>query len=159
MTKIKVNRMALLFTGLIGTCSFAQTSVNASGGNANSAGGDVSYSVGQVVFQNYINSNGSVEQGVQHAYEIVSAGISSYSLNFSVSVYPNPTVDALNLTIDHVKENMEYQLFSENGQLIKQSSINDQVTTIDAQTLAPGLYILNLLSNQEQIESFRIIKK
>lgn len=138
---------------------FSQESVNASGETINSAGGGVSYSVGQVVYQNYINSNGSVEQGVQHAYEIVSAGLSQVKLNFKVDVFPNPTVDALNLTIEQLQSNMAFQLYSENGQLIENRPIAELSTSIDMKNLAPGMYILNLLSNQEQVESFRIIKK
>lgn len=155
------NKKAFVFlVGLsVSLTSVAQESVNASGETVNSAGGGVSYSVGQVVYQNYINTNGSVEQGVQHAYEIVTAGLSAAKLDFSVSVFPNPTIDALSLSIGQLSNNMEYQLFSANGQLIEKKSIAEEITTIDASKLAPGTYVLNLLLNQEQVESFRIIKK
>jgi Secretion system C-terminal sorting domain len=156
--KIKKTASFLLFGASV-SLAHAQQSVDASGGNVSSAGGSVSYSVGQVVYQNYINANGSVEQGVQHAYEIVTAGISQNKISYSVSVFPNPTVDALNLSIEKLEGNMEYQLFSETGQLIEVKSVQDLITVIDAKDLAPGIYLLNLLSNQEQVESFRIIKK
>jgi hypothetical protein len=150
---------ALLFGVGFSLTAISQESVNASGETINSAGGGVSYSVGQVVYQNYINSNGSVEQGVQHAYEIVSAGLSQVKLNFKVDVFPNPTVDALNLSIEQFQSNMMFQLYSENGQLIESRPIAELSTLIDMKNYSPGTYVLNLLSNQEQVESFRIIKK
>jgi Dockerin type I domain/Secretion system C-terminal sorting domain len=48
----------------------AQQSINASGNSASNANGSISYSVGQVVFDNITNSVGQINQGVQSPYDL-----------------------------------------------------------------------------------------
>ena len=66
----KFTLSAVLLLGLGLTGLQAQTSVNATGGDASGSGGSVSYSVGQVVYTTNTGTSGSVAQGVQQPYEI-----------------------------------------------------------------------------------------
>jgi hypothetical protein len=101
--KIKLSAVLLLGLGLTGLQ--AQTSVNATGGDASGGGGSVSYSVGQVVYTTNTGANGSVAQGVQQPFEIsVVTGIEeAKGINLSVSAYPNPTTDYLELKVESEK--------------------------------------------------------
>ena len=90
---------ALLLLGLGLTGLQAQTSINATGGNATGSVGTVAYSVGQVVYTSNKGNSGSVDQGVQHAYEILTVGIKETKLNISLTVFPNPTTENLTLQI------------------------------------------------------------
>jgi opacity protein-like surface antigen len=83
----------------------AQTRVNATGGNASGSGGSASYSVGQVAYQTKTGSSGSVAEGVQQPYEIsVVSGIEkAIGISLSVSAYPNPTTDFLQLKVESEK--------------------------------------------------------
>jgi hypothetical protein len=47
----------------------AQESLLSTGGNGTGSGGSVSFSLGQFAYQTYYEENGSIEQGVQHAFE------------------------------------------------------------------------------------------
>ena len=100
MTKNKSRPIALLLAGLLWV-SFAQAqeSANTSGGDATGSGGIVAYSVGQVVYTSNTGSTGTIDQGVQHAYEIFTVGIKETELNISLSIFPNPTADNLTLQI------------------------------------------------------------
>lgn len=113
MTKNKSRPIALLAVGLLWTgLAQAQESVNASGGDATGSGGTVAYSIGQVVYTTNTGSNGSVAQGVQHAYEIFTVGIKETALNISLTIFPNPTTDNLTLQIsDYNNEKLSFQLF------------------------------------------------
>ena len=97
--KLKLSAVLLLGLGLTGLQ--AQTSVNATGGNASGSGGSASYSVGQVVFTTNTGTSGSVVQGIQQPYEIsVVTGIEqAKGINLELSVYPNPTTDYLTLEV------------------------------------------------------------
>ncbi len=70
---LKLSAILLLGLGLTGLQ--AQTSVNATGGNASGSGGSASYSVGQVVYTTHTGTNGSVAQGVQQPFEISVVGL------------------------------------------------------------------------------------
>ena len=76
MRKNKSKPLALLVAGLLcAGLTQAQESVNSTGGNATGSGGTVSYTIGQVGYTTNTGSNGSVAQGVQQAYEILTVGI------------------------------------------------------------------------------------
>jgi hypothetical protein len=77
----------------------AQESINSAGGEALGSGGSAAYSIGQVVYTSNTSSNGILEQGVQHAYEIYTVGIKETAMNISLSVFPNPTFGNLELKV------------------------------------------------------------
>lgn len=138
----------------------AQESVNATGGNFSGNGGTVSYSIGQVVYQTYSASNGSVAQGVQQPYEISTiSGIDIPEIVLQFSAYPNPTADVLNLAIgnyDH--EKLAFQLFDVAGRLVQEQTISEVNTVIDMDRLPTATYYLNIIDNQKTIKTFKVIK-
>lgn len=79
----------------------AHASVNATGGNANSANGSVSYSVGQVFYTTAFSTKGSISEGVQQPFEIsVLSGLEDVAgIDLCYSVYPNPTSGKLTLKL------------------------------------------------------------
>ena len=99
--------------------SHAQESAAATGGDAMGNGGTVAYSIGQVVYTTNTENAGSVAQGVQHAYEIFTVGINETTLQISLSVYPNPISENLNLIVSNLSnEKLSYQLVDIQGKLI-----------------------------------------
>jgi len=63
----------LLFVGLLFATHFmySQETIPASGGEATGSGGTVSYTVGQLVYNTYADATGSVAQGIQQPYELL----------------------------------------------------------------------------------------
>jgi hypothetical protein len=92
MTKNKAIPIFFLTAGFLWVgIAQAQENANTSGGVATGSGGTVAYSIGQVAYTTNTGSNGSVDQGVQHAYEIFTVGIKETELNISLTAFPNPT--------------------------------------------------------------------
>ncbi|MDD3480409.1 MAG: T9SS type A sorting domain-containing protein [Paludibacteraceae bacterium] len=151
---------ALLFLGLGLTGLQAQTSVNATGGNASGSGGSASYSVGQVVYTSNTGSSGTVDQGVQHAYEIFTVGIKETALNISLTAFPNPTADHLTLQIrDYNNEKLSYQLFDMQGKQVSNGQIVAQQTQINMNSLPTATYFINVVNQEnKKVQSFKIIK-
>lgn len=141
--------------------SFAQVSVPTSGGDATGSGGAVAYSVGQVVYTTNTASNGSVAQGVQHAYKIFTLGIKETILNISLTAFPNPTTENLTLQIsEYNNEKLSYQLFDMQGKQLSNGQIVTQQTQINMNNLPTAIYFINV-RNQEnkKVQSFKIIKQ
>ena len=85
-----------LFTLLLFALSLkAQESIQASGGDALGSGGSSSYSIGQAIYSSYVDSGGSMTEGVQQAFEEQTLNVSELDSNGIVSVYPNPVTDQL----------------------------------------------------------------
>ncbi len=157
--KLKLSALLLLGFGLTGLQ--AQTSVNATGGNASGSGGSVSYSVGQVVYTTNTGSNGYVAQGVQQPYEIsVVTGLEeAKGINLSVSAYPNPTTDYLTLNIGEFDiSNLSYQLYDINGKLLQNEKITGNQTSIAMGNLVPANYFVKVIQGNKEVKTFKIIK-
>jgi hypothetical protein len=161
MTKNKSRPFAMLLAGLLwGSLAQAQESANSSGGNASGSGGTVAYSIGQVFYTSNAGSSGTVDPGVQHAYEIYSVGINETNLNISLTAFPNPTTEYLTLQIsDFINEKLFYQLYDLQGKLLTCGQVTAKQTQINTSSLPSATYFINVV-NQENIkvQSFKIIK-
>ena len=157
--RLKLSAVLLLGLGLTGLQ--AQTSINATGGDASGSGGSASYSVGQVVYTTNTGTNGTVAQGVQQPYEIsVVTGIEeAKGINLSVTAYPNPTTDYLTLSIAEFEiSNLSYQLYDMNGKLLQNAKITGNQTSIVMSNLFPANYFLRVIHGNKEVKTFKIIK-
>jgi hypothetical protein len=140
----------------------AQETIPASGGNASGNGGSVSYTVGQVVYTTNAGTSGSEAQGVQQPYEIsvVTGNEQFKNINLTCSVFPNPTSDLITLKIDGgIPLKLIASLYDINGKQLLIKNVNSNETTIPIGTQIPGAYFLKLTNNNQEIKSFKIIKK
>ena len=152
---------ALLFLGLGLTGLQAQTSVNATGGDASGIGGSASYSIGQLAYTTNTGTNGSVSEGVQQAFEIsVVTGIEeAKGINLSVSAYPNPTTDYLTLEVKDVELlNLHFQMYDMNGKLLQNEKITGNQTSIVMSNLVPATYFVKVIQGNKEVKTFKIIK-
>ena len=80
----------LILFALSIACLQGQQAVVTTGGTATGAGGSATYTVGQVAYQTYTGSSGSVAQGVQQPWEIstVTAIENTEGISLAISVYP-----------------------------------------------------------------------
>lgn len=153
--------LVLLAAGLIWAgLAQAQVSVNTSGGDATGAGGIVAYSVGQVVYTSNSGSTGTVDQGVQQAYEIFTVGVNEIALHISLKVFPNPTMDLLTLQLnDYKNESLIYQLYGLEGKLMWTGQIVAQQTQIDMSSLPTATYFVKIVNRENKlIQIFKIVK-
>ena len=157
--RLKLSAVLLLGLGLTGLQ--AQTSVNATGGNASGSGGSASYSVGQLAYTTNTGTNGSVSEGVQQPFEIsVVTGLEeAQSINLSVTAYPNPTTDYLTLRIDEFEiSNLSFQLYDMNGKLLQNEKITGNQTSIVMSNLLPATYFVKVIQGNKEVKTFKIIK-
>ncbi|MBM3917767.1 MAG: T9SS type A sorting domain-containing protein [Sphingomonadales bacterium] len=148
--------------------SLGQESVNTSGGDATGSGGSVAYSIGQVVYTTYFATDGSVAQGVQHAYEIFSSGTGETLLNVTLIAYPNPTSAHLTLLInDYNNEKLSYQILDVQGKQLSNGQVTAKHTQINTNGLPNATYFINVVNEENLpankrgkiIQSFKIIKQ
>lgn len=160
MKKIWLIAIILFILGL--TVIQAQTSIPATGGNASGGGGNVSYTVGQIVYTtNASTSSGSVSQGVQQPYEIsvITSIEAAKDISLIFSVYPNPTTDFLTLKIMNFDmENLSYWLYGVSGYLIELKKIIADETQIAMVNQVSGTYILKVVQGNKEVKTFKIIK-
>jgi len=139
----------------------AQSSFNASGGDTVSAGGSISYSLGQVVYETLSGTTGSLYGGVQLPYEIfVISGIEEYDdVKLSWSVFPNPSSDLLILKTGNTGySDLKYQYLDMNGKILDAGNIGNDETLITNKNNIAGIFLLKVIHGNREIKTFKIIK-
>jgi hypothetical protein len=154
-----MKKLYFLSITLISISNFAQQATVVSGKNASGSGGSSSYTVGQIVYTTNTGTNGSLAQGVQQPFEISTLGTDEFP-NVSLSAFPNPTNNALTLSLENYDTtNLSYELFDINGRLIKSNKLNGNQTQIDMTGNATGTYLLIINDKSKKLKTFKIIKQ
>jgi len=156
--KKAMTTVAFLLLGLGGLN--AQETVPTTGGEATGSGGSSNYTVGQVVYTTNSGSNGSVAQGVQQPYEIsITSGINETAINLEMSIYPNPTANILQLSVETEKlQGVSYQLYDLQGKIIETKKVSVSNTTINMEGLSRATYFLKVSNNSKIVKTFKVIK-
>jgi len=146
----------LLATQLI----YSQEAITASGGDATGSGGSSSYSVGQLVYTTNIGG-GTVTQGVQQNIELFTLSNPELTtVTLSAVTYPNPTSDYIVLAISDINlSDLSYALYDIKGRVVAKGRVIQSSTQIGMQILATGTYLLKVSQNNQELKSFKIIKK
>jgi len=144
---------------LISLTAWAQESLVPAAGEISGTEGTISYSIGQVFYIEASSSEGSVSTGVQQSYEMFVLGVDNPEYAMSLSAYPNPTRDKLTLQMeDYNNEKLSYQLYHMSGRLLKSGEVREFNTSINLSDQNLGIYLLKVISGQQEIQTFKIIK-
>lgn len=157
------SRKTLLFYGaLLASFSYAeaQETILTSGGDIIDTGGNVNYSVGQIVQHTISNSDTSIIQGIQFYFEDQSLTIVDIKTNIDITTYPNPTSSKLNMTIEGFKpDTLTYKLYNLLGQLVTEGNVVAKATIINVDHLDMATYLLKIENTTNQTsQTFKIIK-
>ncbi len=158
----KILKIVFLFL-VITFCKpvFSQENTVVSGGDLSGSGGNMSYSIGQAIYTTSSGSTGTLSQGVQQPYEIYSTvGIDEFKgITLGMSIFPNPVVDLLVLKIENgLTENLSFNLYDEAGKIIENRIITTSETTISMSQYMRAVYFLKVISNDNELKTFRIVK-
>lgn len=152
----------LLYSTFIFCCIKIQAQQNtvATGGDISGAGGNISISIGQIDFSGSSGGGGNLSEGVQQPYIIsVTTGITVTNIQLNFSVYPNPTISNVVLSIDQLDVvGLSYQLFDVRGKIISENKLSGNITTISMENLNASTYFIRVFKNNSELKTFKIIK-
>ena len=153
------NAIIVLGSILLSTFIFSQETVNVSGGGFTNSSGSISYSIGQIFFQDISNSSGSINEGVQQAYDISTLSLESNLVKLSLVVYPNPTQSRLSLRVGNFNyENLSYNLLDLEGKVLERVVVKSEESIIDMQQFPIATYLVEVYKDDKKVQTFKIIK-
>ena len=83
----------------------------------------------------------------------------NFTLENAFTIYPNPTSNLLNITLNQNFKNIKVILFDTKGNAVINKEVQDlSVLSLDISTLSSGTYVLKIKADQETFTS-KIIKK
>lgn len=74
-----------------------------------------------------------------------------------VSIYPNPSAEALVIKVNEPKTGMEFLLYNALGQEVDRVAIIDKETQYLRRNLSKGVYTFNVLNNKEVVETGKLV--
>ena len=152
----------ILITALFCATQFfyAQETIPASGGEATGSGGEVSYTIGQLVYTNPTTASGSLNQGIQQSIEFVTLSNPELTaVTLKAVTYPNPTTDFIILALkDANLTGVSYVMVDLLGRLVNKGTVATSETKIAMKSLPIGVYILRVQQNNQALKTFKIIK-
>jgi hypothetical protein len=159
--KLLKKRACLLCIILATQLLCAQEALSVLSGEALGSGGSGIYTVGQLFYSTNTATTGSVSQGVQQPFEFQTlSNLELTTVYLTAVTYPNPTKDFITLKItDSAFDNLSYKLFDITGKAISNGIITNGATEIAMQQLAIGIYILKVNRHNQELKTFKIIKK
>lgn len=160
-TTMKKRLFIFVILNLLFCSLFAQESTLSAGGDTITPSGSVSYSVGQLATKTEKSIDNTVYQGVQTPYEIsIITGAEEVQVDISVSVYPNPMTDVIQLTINEANfENYSCQVYNVQSKKIYAHEVDASVTKIDLSAFPPSTYYLKVMQNEQVAKTYKLIKR
>ena len=152
---------ALTLVLFIMSCALldAQEVVATAGSTLKNENGSISFTMGESVANTLIKGDKAITQGFQQANMTVSTISEQKDLDFSISAFPNPTVNLLTLKLDRKDvSGLHYELFDTNGRLLFQKKIGSNETSISFDQLPKGMYVLKVMEGLNELKTFKIIK-
>ncbi len=142
---------------------YAQQVINASGGKLAGTEGEVSYSIGGVVYSSYSGNGVTMIEGVQLPYEIVvSTAIGAVeSIDLKVDIAPNPTVGDLILTVKNSDVlPLNFVLSDAQGRLLEKGVVSSERHHLSLKTVQNGVCFLRVSNETETVvKTFKILKR
>ena len=160
-----MKKLTTILVLLITFSSFSQTNIKKSsidsGGTISSNGNiELIYSIGEVVVQETTLGNIYISEGFINKNMTASLDLESYTNLEGVTVFPNPTIDYINIHFSD-RANYNISIFDYAGKQLEQINTNQSSKlSIDMTTYNKGIYLVLLKdASTQQFKSYRIIKK
>lgn len=157
--RTKVKLLSAFFL-IVYSMAYAQNGITVTNGLAIGDSGSISYSVSPFELVEVTGTGGDIFQGMQIPMEvIVISGLEEQWIDLNINSFPNPVTDVLNLEVDNPgSAALYYRLFAPDSKILKEKSLQKNLTQIHMSEFAPATYILQVASKNKTLKSFKIIK-
>ena len=152
-----------LLLGITVLATRAQTAtpelISSSGASFSNATYQMDWSVGEISTETYSNDDHVLTQGFHQGNYIITEIFDNPLSDIIISVFPNPTVEFINLKVESKKiENLLFVITDLSGRVLRSCNLYPETEPIDFSDYAAGTYFMTVSQNNQVIRSFKIIK-
>ncbi|MES2592240.1 MAG: T9SS type A sorting domain-containing protein [Bacteroidota bacterium] len=138
--------------------SLAPDVISSSGNSFVSGNNQLDWTLGETVTSSLNNSSNLLTQGF-HQNALMVTALDNYDVSYSATVFPNPTVDMVQIQFATANENNTIELYSPEGKLLlTQSSNYNALSQIDMSKYSNGTYLLKLKNKNSKGKTYQIVK-
>ncbi|MCK9338363.1 MAG: choice-of-anchor J domain-containing protein, partial [Bacteroidales bacterium] len=92
------------------------------------------------------------------SFTTTTVGIAEYE-GLNVSLYPNPANSEINVQLSASLHNGQIAIYDVYGKLLKQVAVEGNLTTINIQNMASGVYFVRILDGNNILQTMKVVKK
>lgn len=152
-----------LLSMLIGGCIIsagAQEVVAPAGSFHQGNNYSISWTLGEVVTSTLYGDNHTLTQGFHQSELTVTSITPDLFPEMIIKAYPNPVNDLLMVTLDgELKAGAVLNFYDISGRLMLQQTIDGHQAEVSLNSLNAGIYFLKIVTENQEIKTFKIVKK
>jgi hypothetical protein len=134
--------------------------IAASGNTFETSGGQVSWTLGEVVIETFSSGSFSLTQGFQQSVITAVVGYIDPVIQLPVNVYPVPATSYVNVELLEIQKSLSVELYNMKGIRVLSQPVNTTRLQIDLNALPAAEYILKIISaDNKMIKSYTIVKQ
>jgi hypothetical protein len=116
------------------------------------------WTLGEPVTATLISGSSMITQGF-HQPDLLVTSVTDAPADYSVTVFPNPTIESIQLQFQDLKENVIIELHSVDGKLLQSKQLKASISLqLDLSNYAAGTYLLSVKDDHSKIKTFQVIK-
>jgi hypothetical protein len=139
--------LLLFFVSVVSSYATAQTLspevISTSGTSMSNGTTTLDWTLGEPATATLDNSSNMLSQGFHQPSIVVTAIADAATLN-EVKVFPNPTIDVVQIQFITNQKNTLVELYSVDGKLLEKQSVNSQTAEMNMSAYPAGTYFLRI---------------
>ncbi len=154
----KLRLIGCVFYVLLTSNLLSQQVIATQGNSSSNSTATLDYTIGEVVIMTGTDNQNHITQGFhQPIFEITT--IDNTEICCEVNIYPNPTIDQLNIQVKEIDQFSRFDIFDVNGKLLNTRLIDQNNMQLSFYKYATGVYFISFISTENQlIRTFKVQK-
>jgi hypothetical protein len=156
-----ISMMVMIASSHLKAQSFAPDVIGSAGTYVSTASGSMSWTIGEAITETGSSVNNFFTQGFQQPDSLIVTGILPVN-ETKISVYPNPVVNNLIVSLPASSGNYSVEVYDMQGQLLQRENIESstgQSFDISFAGLSNGIYLVNIIHAETHLmNSYKINK-
>ena len=154
----KLRLIGCVFYVLLTSNLLSQQVIATQGNSSSNSTATLDYTIGEVVIMTGTDNQNHITQGFhQPIFEITT--IDNTEICCEVNIYPNPTIDQLNIQVKEIDQFSRFDIFDVNGKLLNTRLIDQNNMQLSFYKYATGVYFISFISTGNQlIRTFKVQK-
>lgn len=157
---MKTSLFTVLFVIVCIFNSSAQEILSSGGSSQTLSGISLNYTIGEPIIETLIGTEATLTQGFHQTRLWVTAIEPIEYQGYKITVYPNPTMNGIEIAINGVSASgFEFFVYDNSGKVLLSKKTDNELTAIDLQSLPPAIYFLVVQYNGKYSGTYKIQKQ
>lgn len=136
----------------------AQISINVLGKSISSGVGKIDFTIGQIDYKSYSNSDNKIWEGIHQPFEFQLVSVDNSHSGKKAKLFPNPVSDHLFIWLENDLNHGHFEISDLTGKKIREGSIYHKLTEFNVIEFSEGIYLVKIMDSGITLQFLKFIK-